>query len=227
MLSVLTLNLRFGLADDGPNRWQYRQKIFPALLAKYHADFIGFQEANDFQLDDLDNILTEYNFIGKRSPAPFFWQNNIIFYKKTWSCLYKEHFFLSPTPLIPSRFRKSLWPRQCTIGMFKKNRRRLICANTHFDFNVSVQIASAKLIMERLSYLPCDVPTILLGDFNASPASPCHTIFTGENHKTKDKSQFFKNVFQKPFPVTHHGFTGNANGEHIDWILYRGLITKQ
>ncbi|MBL7179805.1 MAG: endonuclease/exonuclease/phosphatase family protein [Desulfobacterales bacterium] len=227
MLSVLTLNLRFGLADDGPNGWQYRRKIFTTLLAKYHVDFIGFQEANDFQLDDLDNILTEYDFIGKRSPSPFFWQNNIIFYSKTWSCIHQEHFFLSPTPMIPSRFRKSLWPRQCTIGMFAKNRRRLICANTHFDFDVSVQIESAKLIMERLSHLPPDVPVILMGDFNAPPSSPCYTIFTGKNQKSADLKRFFKNVFKKPFPGTHHGFTGNANGDHIDWILYRGRIAKK
>ena len=105
MISVLTLNLRFGLADDGPNNWQYRKKVFPHLFEKYRPDFIGFQEVNDFQTDFLNGMLTEYDFIGKRSPSPSFWQDIIIFYKKTWTCVYREHFFLSPTPTIPSRFR--------------------------------------------------------------------------------------------------------------------------
>lgn len=224
MLSVLTLNLRFGLADDGPNKWQNRQKIFPALLAKYHTDFIGFQEANSFQIDYLADILTAYNFIGRRNPAPPFWQSNIIFYKKDWTCVYKEHFYLSPTPTVPSRPLKSLWPRQCTIGMFEKKHRRLICANTHFDFDASVQIESAKLIMKRLSYLPSDVPAILIGDFNAAPLSPGHKIFTGKNQNSADTKTYFQSVFQEPFPGTHHGFTGDANGDQIDWILYRGTL---
>ena len=80
MISVLTLNLRFGLADDGPNSWQYRKKVFPHLFEKYRPDFIGFQEANDFQTDFLNEMLTEYDFIGKRSPSPFFWQDIIMSY---------------------------------------------------------------------------------------------------------------------------------------------------
>jgi len=227
MISVLTLNLRFGLADDGTNNWRYRKKCFPSLFEKYRVDFIGFQEANDFQIDFLNNILPEYDFIGKRSPSPPFWQNNIIFFKKTWKCIYQEHFFLSPTPKIPSRFPESLWPRQCTIGMFKNCDRTLICANTHFDFDVSVQIESAKLIMTRLLHLPSDVPVILVGDFNAIPLSPCYNIFTGQNQKPDRKERYLKNVFTRPFPGTHHGFTGDLNGDHIDWILYRGRIVKK
>ena len=227
MLSILTLNLRFGLADDGPNSWQYRKKCFPSLFEKYRADFIGFQEANDFQIGFLNKILTEYDLIGRRSPSPFFWQDNIIFYKKTWTCIYREHFFLSPTPTVPSRFRESLWPRQCTIGMFKNGDRKLICVNTHFDFDASVQIKSAKLIMERLSHLPSEVPVIIIGDFNALPLSPCHNIFTGHKQKTEAKRGYFRNAFKKPFPGTQHGFTGDLNRDHIDWILYRGKIAKK
>ena len=32
MFSVLTLNLRFGLADDGANNWRYRKKGFQPFL---------------------------------------------------------------------------------------------------------------------------------------------------------------------------------------------------
>lgn len=224
MLSVLTLNLRFGLADDGPNGWQYRKRCFPAFFEKYRADFMGFQEANDFQIDFIHKILAEYNYIGQRSPSPDFWQNNVIFYKNTWTCTYREHFFLSPTPTVPSRFRKSLWPRQCTIGMFKNSRRQLICVNTHLDFDVSVQTRSAKLILQRLSHLPNDIPVILIGDFNTTPFSPCYNIFTGQDQKPEIKEFYLKNAFEKPFPGTHHGFTGVTNGDHIDWVLYQGSI---
>ena len=226
MLSVLTLNLRFGLAADGQNGWRYRKNRFPSFFKKYHKDFIGLQEANDFQTDFIDNILSDYNFIGKRSPAPSFWQNNIIFYKKTWECIYYEHFFLSQTPMIPSRSKNSLWPRQCTLGMFKNNDHKLICVNTHFDFDASVQLESAKIILRRLAQLPSELPAIIVADFNSTPSSSSHMIFAGEDaHLLEDEDingPFFKNTFSKPFPGTHHGFTGDINGDHIDWILYRG-----
>jgi len=221
-VSVLTLNLRFGLADDVENSWDNRKTTLPLLFKKNKTDFIGLQEANDFQIDFIDNFLTDYDYIGKRSPAPFFWQNNIIFYKKTWECIYYEHRFLSPTPNVPSRFRKSRWPRQATIGMFKKKDKILICAATHFDFDESVQNRSARLIMERISLLPSDVPAVLVGDFNATPYSKCHKLFTGRNNKLK--KPFFKDIFNEPFPATHHGFTGSKDGDYIDWILYRGGI---
>lgn len=224
-LSVLTLNLRFGLADDGDNSWPHRKHILPALFRNYPTDIVGLQEANDFQIAYMDHILADHEFIGKRSPAPRFWQNNIIFYKKTWKCVYHDHFFLSPTPDIPSRFRDSRWPRQCTIGMFAADDRKIICATTHFDFTETVQVNSARLILERLASLPPGVPVILMGDFNAAPSSSCHLIFTGEGVKNQPSN--FKNVFKKPYPATYHGFTGRVDGECIDWILYRGRIMAE
>jgi len=227
MFSVLTLNLRFGLAEDGANNWRYRKKGFRPFLDKYRTDFIGFQESNDFQIDFLHNILTEYNYIGKRSPSPSFWQNNVIFYRKNWHCIHHEYFFLSPTPSVASRFLKSLWPRQCTVGMFKTDRRQVICINTHLDFDVSVQVESAKLILNRLSSLPEDIPAILMGDFNSAPFSPCYNIFTARNKKERGKENYFKNAFKEPFTGTHHGFTGITDTGPIDWILFRGNLTSK
>jgi len=227
-ISVLSLNLRFGLADDGPNSWQYRKNSYPFLLKSYCADFFGFQEVNNFQLDFLKKILNEYNFIGERQSAPSFWQNNIIFYHRKWECVYQDHFYLSPTPTIPSRFRKSRWPRQCTIGVFKNIDSELIIANTHFDFDTSVQTQSAALIMQRLSEISSVIPTILMGDFNTTPHSPSYKIFTGQKNDHRNKgSEYFKNVFKNPFPGTFHGFKDDKTGDHIDWILYRGGLIPE
>ncbi len=232
IFSILTLNLRFGLANDGPNNWVYREKAFPSLLNQYSSDFMGFQEANDFQTDFLKNILTDYDLIGVRTPASAFWQNNLIFYKKDWKCIYSKHFFLSPTPDIPSRSVKSRWPRQCTIGIFENKNHAVICINTHFDFEESVQAESAEIIMKHLKELPSNIPVILTGDFNALPYSSCYKVFTGKYSDNspapfseENKRIYFKNAFTSPFPATFHGFTGKSGGNHIDWILYHGEIT--
>jgi endonuclease/exonuclease/phosphatase family metal-dependent hydrolase len=221
--AVLTLNLRFGLADDGVNSWRHRKKAFPAFFERFQPDFICVQEANDFQSDFLADLLSGYIVIGQRRPAPDFWQNNIIFCSRRWVPIRCCHFFLSDTPKIPSRFRESRWPRQCTMGLFRRASRDLICVNTHLDFHDTVQVRSAHLILKLLSDWPADVPAVLTGDFNTTPERPCYQVFTSS--PSGAGAAGFRNVFNPPFPPTQHGFTGDANGVHIDWILYRGGIT--
>ncbi len=227
-LSAMTFNLRFGLADDGANSWEFRRRSVGALLRKYPADFMGFQEVNHFQADFLQTLLGAHRLIGRRQPAPRFWQNNLIFYHRAWRCVHREHFFLSATPGIPSRFPDSRWPRQCTLGVFQCGSRRLACINTHFDFEDDVQVRSARIILERLAQLPPSQACLLLGDFNADPARPCYGVFTGGGPEAgAEGDPGFQNVCSPPFPATFHGFKGSHSGQHIDWILYRGGLTQE
>ena len=226
-VSVLTLNLRFGLAEDGANAWRYRRKMFPQLLRVYGSEFMAFQEVNDFQAEDLIRMLPDYRCIGRRRPAPRFWQNNILFYRTEWRLVRSDYFFLSPTPGIPSRFRKSRWPRQCILGRFRSGNRRIVCGNTHLDFDADIQMQSARLILSRLSVLSQDCPAVLTGDFNASPAGSAHAVFTEKKSDGATPNGGFANAFEPEFPATHHGFTGSGEGDHIDWILYRGELRPQ
>jgi endonuclease/exonuclease/phosphatase family metal-dependent hydrolase len=218
MFELLNLNLRFGLAGDrGERSWTRRKTALPALFAASNADFLCFQEVNDFQEADLAALLPDHRRIGRREPAPAFWQNNLIFYRKDWRCIRRDRFFLSPTPDLPSRFRDSRWPRQCTLGLFEKRGERVICATTHFDFRPGTQLRSAGVLLDRLAVFagsPSEIPAVLAGDFNATPFSPAHDRFTRQGG--------FRNAFSPPFPGTFHGFTGKAGGEHIDWVLHRG-----
>ena len=217
LFSVMTLNLRFGRAEDGPNSWDNRKQRFISLFEKHRPDFIGMQEANDFQIDFLKNLLEEYHFIGQRSPAPSYWQDNVVFYKKEWECGFQERFFLSHTPSVPSRLAESKWPRQCVIGFFKKDGTSLICANTHFDFDPSVQEQSAKIINKRLNdFQKPEAPVIITGDFNAKPGSLSYQEFTSKGA--------FQEIFHGEYSGTYHGFTGKRMKRHIDWILYRGAL---
>jgi len=222
-ISVFSLNIRFGLADDGLNAWRFRKAVFPALMERYSADFNAFQEVNNFQADDLAEMLPDYDQVGRRTPAPLFWQNNIIFYRRPWRCRHVDHFFLSPTPDIPSRFRESRWPRQCTLAVFEREGRQVVCVNTHFDFKEGVQADSAGVILKRLNSIVPSASTILTGDFNAPPESRCHQVFVeGITEPDTTDGYRFRNVFEPPYPATHHGFSGARIGDHIDWILYRG-----
>lgn len=214
-ITVMTLNLRFGLADDGENSWEHRKRAYPEMFSKIRPDFIGVQEANNFQTDFLAEILSDYHFIGKRDPSPDFWQNNIIFYRSPWTCLKNKHFFLSDTPHMKSQFPDSTWPRQCTMGLFKNNDHTLIHANTHFDFKSSVQEQSAALILDLLNEFSENTATIITGDFNTTPSSATYKLFQDSG---------FRDLFSHEHSSTFHGFTGKDVGGHIDWILYKGHL---
>ncbi len=217
-LSVMSFNLRFGLADDGIHSWQHRQKAYPDFFNTYTPDFIGFQEANNFQSLFLENLLQDYSYIGMRDPSPERWQNNLIFYKKSWKCLQTKHYFLSETPEAESKLPESEWPRQCVIGLFENDGRQLIHVNTHFDFKESVQKRSAELIIDFLSAFSHDIPVVITGDFNADPYGPSYHVFLEKN---------FQDAFESNHSSTFHGFTGEDKGGHIDWILYRGAVSRQ
>lgn len=229
-LSVFSLNLRFGLAGDaGPHSWERRKAVLPELLAAHSADFMAFQEVNDFQADFLRNILSGYAHIGRRNPAPKFWQNNMIFFRREWECLDADYFFLSPTPDIPSRFVDSRWPRQCIMGRFRKDGGEVVCVTTHFDFQEHVQTESARLILRRLRQYPEEMPALIVGDFNATPEGACFKLFTGQGEAGRREGQNesaanFRSAFSPPFPATFHDFTGERDGVHIDWILSRHLV---
>jgi endonuclease/exonuclease/phosphatase family metal-dependent hydrolase len=222
-LSVLTLNLRFGLADDGPNGWEYRKEGIVRLFEGRSPDLIATQEANDFQVDYLAGHLPQYKHIGRRQPAPRFWQHNIIFHRAANPCMEDLHFFLSATPTVPSRSYASRFPRQGTLGLFHITGRPVICINTHFDFDNPAQMGAARVIKKHMASYSTDIPVILMGDFNTTPDSACYRWFTGKG-KNGEPGMAFKETFTEPYPSTFHGFTGKPVAGYIDWILFRGPI---
>lgn len=219
-IRIFCLNLRFGRADDGLHDWEHRKLAYPRLLRYFQSDFYAFQEAMDFQIAFLHSLLREYDVIGQRMPAPDYWQNNVIFYHRSWNCLDSRHFYLSDTPDKPSKFDQSQWPRQCTMGIFEHRDTCINMATTHFDFDPDVQKKSALLILEQLNQLPTEKPAIIMGDFNAGAQSSCIEALTVNPGN-------FKSALWPPNMGTHHQFSGVAKEGPIDWILYRGSLAKQ
>lgn len=217
--SLMTVNVRFGLADTGPHSWENRKKAFVSMFTEWRPDFIAMQEVNGFQTDFFKSLLKDYGIIGQRTPAPDFWQDALIFYRQNWQCVKQNRFFLSDTPDFPSRMPDSRWPRQCVMGRFRQNHHEITCANTHFDFTDHVQKKSALIILDRLArFSPDNRPQFLAGDFNACQGSACHRVLT-EPRRTLPVP--FSDVFENHTEGTFHQFTGRPVGTRIDWILWR------
>lgn len=211
-LSIMTMNLRFGLAKDGDNGWEQRRDLVGQTLDRCRADFYGFQEVNHFQAAFLDDHLRDHTGIGRYNREVPWWQSNMIFHHKSWTCLGFRHHFISHTPDIPSKLSGSKWPRQCVIGWFEKQDRQVVVANTHFDFETCVQVRSADLVMNFLDRFPQGLPTAICGDFNSEPGSPAHERFCARG---------FDEVCSDEKQTTFHEFKGGDSGPHIDWILFR------
>lgn len=212
-ITIMTMNLRFGLAKDGSNCWDRRRNLVGRILDRYPADFYGCQEVNHFQADFLSRHLSYHSHIGQYNKEVPWWQSNMIFYHNSWTCLGSCHHFLSHTPDIPSKLDGSKWPRQCVMGWFEKQGRQILVVNTHFDFDAQVQSRTADLVMSFIDRFLPGLPTAICGDFNSEPGSLAHGRFI---------SGGFNEVFSGKKQTTFHEFKGGVSGPHIDWILFKG-----
>src|SRR5687768_5436285 len=62
-LKVMTFNIRHGAADDGENRWPRRKDLLFRTVRDFGSDLLGAQEALDFQVDELRQQLSGYDFV--------------------------------------------------------------------------------------------------------------------------------------------------------------------
>src|SRR5687768_9052346 len=63
-LTVMSFNIRYGTADDGPNRWTERRQFVADVLREHAADVVGLQEALDFQIREITEGNPAYAVVG-------------------------------------------------------------------------------------------------------------------------------------------------------------------
>jgi len=63
-MKVMSFNIRFGTADDGPNSWEFRRDAVMEMLGASGAVVIGMQEVLASQLDEIRQVLPRYDFVG-------------------------------------------------------------------------------------------------------------------------------------------------------------------
>ena len=63
-LNVMSFNIRYGTANDGPNRWEVRRPELIALVKSQNPDIVGLQEALHFQIDEMLAAMPDYRMVG-------------------------------------------------------------------------------------------------------------------------------------------------------------------
>ncbi|NJN27347.1 MAG: endonuclease/exonuclease/phosphatase family protein [Cyclobacteriaceae bacterium] len=194
-LDVLTYNIRYGLANDGENRWDLRKTGLAKQLLFYEPDVFGVQEALDFQVAFLDSVLQEYDYYGLgREDGHTQGETTTIFFKKAkFRVLEKTTFWLSETPEVVSTGWDAALPRICSAVLLqlRENGRQFWVMNTHFDHvGVEARKNSAKLIVAKMHEINRqNLPLILMGDFNLEPHSEAIQYLSMQLHDSKKNAK--------------------------------------
>ena len=255
-LQIMSFNLRYASAADGDNAWANtnqsppRREVALQIITHHTPDLIGFQEGEDAQLDYLAAHLPAYAFVRRRPSggggaenAAFAFSTNRI------EMLDGDVFSLGPAPgggywnNIPgTNFEPYVYfpdmglgfPRLALWGRFRwrATGQEFLFHTTHFDFNDTPQVGSARLIVDnarsRFDHMPSSPLSIVVGDFNSSQVHNDWKLFTGSltnNGITGDYSDSWWQVHASwTGSGTFHGFSGGspAPSQRIDWILHRG-----
>ena len=214
-MTILTFNIRNGLAKDGINSWENRKNLTAKTIQEAQADIIGLQEVYDFQLEYLLIQLPEYQCysIGREDGASAGEHCSILWRKDSFHQTLGGTFWLSETPDIPN---SSTWgnriTRICSWVEFDEGFR---IYNTHWDHeSQQSRVNSAELTLQVLP----STPWILLGDFNAEPDSVELQFLA--------KAPNIDFVTRDNLIGTFHNFQGGTDGDRIDHVFVsKGIKT--
>lgn len=227
-IRAMTFNIRYGLANDGENRWELRKEVAFDVIRDYAPEVLGLQEALRFQLDDFNTRLPEYSVVGTGSDGGSNGAHSPILYlRKRFDADESGTFWLSDTPAIPSAHWGNRHKRVCTWVRLidKKTRQAFYVYNTHLDHeSQQARENGAQLIMKTIQKRKHPDPFVLMGDLNAAEHNVVIAYLKG-NQKLADMTPIpLLDSWRVLYPTksivgTTSGFTGKTDGPKIDYIL--------
>lgn len=196
-ITVMSYNIRLDTESDGINQWKNRITKVGDLIKKYNPDLLGVQEALPNQVRDLQNILSEYAFVGVgREDGEEKGEYSAIYFKKNqFELMNQSTFWLSTTPQVPgSKSWDAAITRIVTWALLKEKSsgKEFFYANTHFDHvGKEAREQSAHIIKSYITGfrygIGRELPVIITGDFNSEPTEPAYkTMINGQEVKLVD-----------------------------------------
>ena len=175
-LTIMSYNVRYGTADDGPDAWEHRHTRLAELIRYHDPDVLGVQECLDFQADFIVTALPDRAWIGLGREADGTGEMTAIVYRKSRMLpLESGHFWLSETPGTPgSKSWDSSLPRIATWARFydRANAREIVLYNTHLDHRgEAARRESARLLATHIGANHPGESVVVTGDFNADAGS--------------------------------------------------------
>ncbi|MFQ5601499.1 MAG: endonuclease/exonuclease/phosphatase family protein, partial [Candidatus Krumholzibacteriia bacterium] len=231
---VMSFNIRYGTANDGPNAWDHRKELLLGAITRDRPDLLGVQECLLFQAEFLQEHLPGYDFVGAgRDDGRAAGEMCAIFFRRDrFEKLDEGHFWLSETPEVPgSKSWDSALPRVASwvkLGTRDDSLTTIHLFNTHFDHaGEKARLESAKLLRRRVSKLCRGAPAIICGDFNApaDAGGPYRALVLGTPDEITRAEESFVDTYRRAHPAragnegTFNAFRGESRGPRIDWIV--------
>ena len=223
-ITVISYNIRMGIAKDGTNSWEYRYPASAMMISDQKPDIFGLQEAYDFQVKYMDEYCDGYKSVGVgREDGKSKGEHMSIFYNKKKIALLKwGTYWLSETPDKPSIGWDAACIRTATWALMKDKAsgKKFYYVNTHLDHVGPIaKKKGLKLIVDRIKEMNAQgYPMILTGDFNTEP------------HEAEILGELdtLMNSARKTAVATDNGDTFNGWGKGkgvIDHIYWSGFST--
>ncbi|MFM1800978.1 MAG: hypothetical protein RJA81_330 [Planctomycetota bacterium] len=228
-LKIMSFNIRYGTAKDGPNSWDQRKELVTQTIQTFSPDILGTQETLNFQKNDLKQALPEYEClaVGRDDGREAGEMMAVFFRRDRFIKLDHGHFWLSESPELPgSKSWDSSLPRMVTWVKLRDQANAMatpvLFMNTHFDHRgETARRESARLIRNKAAELGKNCNIVITGDFNASPQSvPYQTLFKPlAGHMDLVDTYRAKYPKNQESEGTFSGFQPeNTKGPRIDWI---------
>ena len=179
--TLMTFNIRYYNGESGVEvrHWNNRKDAVCDFILNSGAGIIGLNEVKANQFFDLrDGVSEKYDvfwyasYVDDSNPQG----NGVAYDRSIWQLVgTPEHFWLSPTPDVPSTGWKTSHYRSCIKALFehKETGVRINVFVTHLDHKYQEDMVNgAKLILERMG--ESEYPVYLCGDFNCTPDSAAY-----------------------------------------------------
>lgn len=215
-LRLMTFNIRYGTADDGPNSWPNRRHLVAGIIARHAPDVLAIQEGLSFQLDELDHVLSGYRKLGQHRDGGLGGEFSGLYVNESRvSVLQWGEIWLSPTPdSVGSRGWDAALPRMAVWVEIEERRggEPIRVYGTHFDHRGEVaRLESARLIARHAEGGPA---AVVMGDLNAGEESEPLDVFFGLGYRSA-----FPLLHPEKEIGTFNGFRDPSGGGRIDHIL--------
>ncbi len=174
-VKVSSYNIRYNAKADitNGNGWSKRKSEVAKLIQKYQFEIIGTQEGDFSQMNDLKELLPEFNQVSK----PYGGKTNdihtcsILFKSSLFELLDEGVFWLSQTPDVPSIGWDATDQRICQWAKFKSKQTGEVFYffNAHFYWQKEeARLQSGSLMVKKIKEIAGKSPVICTGDFNST-----------------------------------------------------------
>ncbi|MGV9172388.1 MAG: endonuclease/exonuclease/phosphatase family protein [Promethearchaeia archaeon] len=233
-LRIMTYNIRLGtgIEEDPENQWFNRKEEFVKYLDGIDLDVFGIQEAQYFQIQDIESNLEshEYVWTGKgRDNGVYGGEACTIFFdREKYKYVDGDTFWLSDITHYPS----NTWGGNCNrivtwvrleVKTGESKGAQFFAFNTHYDFADEWQIKASKLITKKITQLTGGLPTILMGDFNMHNNSDAFDIL--ENYQDPGDKKPMRDAY-RVYKEDTIGYLPYNTTSPQDWDVRKDPVDK-